>query len=128
MRFDMSIEGGVGINTNYLSHPSNSIISSGLAIRFTEDVVILRNRATDAPVHPNFRPVSLVLVWPQFTPHLIKPCSLHRGCRDVSKYLPLTFDNVRSLLHGVRGLLLSLPHVKFYVSFYFSLPQRTQYP
>ena len=26
--------------------------------------------------------------------------------------------------YGVRGLLLSLPHLKFYVSFYFSLPQR----
>ena len=54
MRFGMSIEGDVGVNANYLSHPSNSVISSGLAIRFTDDVVISRNRATDAPVHPNF--------------------------------------------------------------------------
>jgi hypothetical protein len=47
--------GDVGVNANYLSHTSNSVISSSLAIRFTDDVVIPRNRATDAPVYPNFR-------------------------------------------------------------------------
>jgi len=41
--------------TCYLSHASNSIISSSLPIRFTDDVVIPRNLATDAPVYPNFR-------------------------------------------------------------------------
>ena len=46
----ISIEGDVGVNTNYLSQAPNSVISSSLAIRFTEDVVIPRNRATDAPV------------------------------------------------------------------------------
>ena len=62
------IEGDVRVIANYLSHPFTFIISYSLAIRFTEDVVILRNRANNAPVHLNFRPVSLVLVWPQFTP------------------------------------------------------------
>jgi hypothetical protein len=33
---------------------SSSIIYSSLAIRFTEDVVIPRNRATDAPLYSNF--------------------------------------------------------------------------
>jgi hypothetical protein len=37
----------VGVKTNYLSHAANSVISSSLAIRFTEDVVIPKNRATD---------------------------------------------------------------------------------
>ena len=53
--------GDVGVNANYLSHPSNSVISSGLAIRFTDAVIICRNRATDAPVYPNFCTFSLVL-------------------------------------------------------------------
>ena len=35
-------------------------MSSGLAIRFTDDVVIARNRATNAPVYPNFRTAPLV--------------------------------------------------------------------
>ena len=65
-----NVEGGVGVNANYLSHPSNSVISSSLAIRFTKDVVILRNRANGAPVHPNFHPVLLVFRWPQLTPFL----------------------------------------------------------
>ena len=51
--------GNVGVNGNYLSHVSNSVISFSLAIRFTEDVVIPRNRATDAPVYPNFRTATL---------------------------------------------------------------------
>ena len=67
--------GDVGVNGNYLSHPSNSVISSGLAIRFTDAVVISGNRPTGAPVHPNFRTVSLVLAWPQFTP-LFTPCQV----------------------------------------------------
>jgi hypothetical protein len=49
------VKRNVGVNANYLSHASNSVISSSLAIRFTEDVVIPRNRATDTPVYPNFR-------------------------------------------------------------------------
>jgi hypothetical protein len=44
-----------------LSHPSHPIIFSGLAIRFIDAVVISGNRATEAPVYPNFRTVSLVL-------------------------------------------------------------------
>ena len=48
-------KGDVGVNANYLYHGSNSVISSSLAIRFTDEVVIPRNRATDAPVYPNFR-------------------------------------------------------------------------
>ncbi len=44
----------VGANGNYLSHLLNPVISSCLAIRFTQDVVIPRNRATEAPVYPNF--------------------------------------------------------------------------
>ena len=43
------IEGDVGVNANYLSHASNSLISSSLAIRFTDDVVIPRNRDAEAP-------------------------------------------------------------------------------
>jgi hypothetical protein len=57
-------EGDVGVNANYLSHASNSVISSSLAIRFTDDVVNPRNRATDAPAHPNFRTIMLVLACP----------------------------------------------------------------
>ena len=41
------IEGDVGVNANYLSHASNSVISSSLAIRFTDGVVIPGNRAAD---------------------------------------------------------------------------------
>jgi len=48
-------QGDVGVNANYLSHASTSVISSILAIRFTDDVVIPRKRAADAPVYPNFR-------------------------------------------------------------------------
>ena len=59
---------------------SNSVISSSLAIRFTDDVVILRNRATDAPCASQL-PSPSRLSW-----------------------------------HGP-NLLLSLPHVKFYVFF-----------
>ena len=70
------VRGPVGVKGNYLSYPSNSVISSGLAIRFTDAVVISGNRATKAPAYPNFRTVSLVLIWPQFIPHPIKPCSL----------------------------------------------------
>ena len=47
--------GDVGVKTNYLSHSSDSATSSCLAIRFTDDVVIPKNLATDAPVYPNFR-------------------------------------------------------------------------
>jgi hypothetical protein len=51
-----------------LSQASNSVISFSLAIRFTDDVVIPRNRAANAPVYPNFRsaghPVSLISVFP----------------------------------------------------------------
>ncbi len=43
--------------------PSNPVISSGLAIGFTDDVVIRRNRAPSARVYPNFRIVLLVLAW-----------------------------------------------------------------
>jgi hypothetical protein len=68
-------EGDVGVNANYLSHPSNSVISSGLAVRFTDAVVISGNRATDTPVYPNFRTVPLVLAWPQFIPFLT-PCQV----------------------------------------------------
>ena len=67
---EMANLGDVGVNANYLSHPSNSVISSGLAIRFTDAVVISKNRATDAPVYPNFRIFSLGLAWPQFIPFL----------------------------------------------------------
>jgi hypothetical protein len=56
-----TVLGDVGVNTNYFFYPSTSVISSGLAIRFTDAVVISRNRPTDPPVHPNFRIVSLVL-------------------------------------------------------------------
>jgi anaerobic ribonucleoside-triphosphate reductase len=69
------IKRDVGVNGNYLSHPSHSVTSSGLPIRFTDAVVISGNRATDAPVYPNFRTVSLVLTWPQFTP-LLTPCQV----------------------------------------------------
>ena len=42
---DRTCGGGAGVNGNYLSHPSNSVISSGLAIGFTDTVVIIsRNR------------------------------------------------------------------------------------
>jgi hypothetical protein len=59
------VERDVGVNGNYLSHPSNSVISSGVAIRFTDTVVIIsRNRATDNPVHPNFCTVLFALAWP----------------------------------------------------------------
>jgi len=68
-------EGDVGVNGNYLSNSSNSVISSGLAIRFPDGVVIPRNRATDAPAHPNFGIVSLPLVWPKITP-FITPCQV----------------------------------------------------
>ena len=67
---DVRREGDVGVNANYLSQPSNYVISSGLTIRFTDAVVISRNRATDATVYPNFRAFSLVLAWPQFIPFL----------------------------------------------------------
>jgi len=50
------IEGDVGVNANYLSHASNSVISFSLAIRFTEDVVIHRNRAADASCIPTSAP------------------------------------------------------------------------
>jgi hypothetical protein len=40
-------KGDVGVKTNYLSHPATFSI---LAIRFTDDVVIPKNLATDAPV------------------------------------------------------------------------------
>jgi len=53
------LEGDVGVNGNYLSRSPNSVTSSGLAIRFTDEVVISRNLATDAPMHPNFRTNSL---------------------------------------------------------------------
>jgi len=46
------IEGDVGVNENYLSHASSSVISSGLAIRFTDAFVIPRKRATDPPCIP----------------------------------------------------------------------------
>jgi len=49
------IEGDVGVKGNYLAHASNSVAFSSLAIRFTDDVVIPRKRATDAPVYPSFR-------------------------------------------------------------------------
>jgi hypothetical protein len=65
----------VGVNGNYLSHPSYSVISSGLAMRSTDAVAISRNRATDGPVYPNLRTVSLVLAWPQFPPFLT-PCQI----------------------------------------------------
>ena len=42
-------EGGVGVNANYLPHASDSVVSSGLAIRFTDAFVISRKRATDPP-------------------------------------------------------------------------------
>src|SRR3989304_3512041 len=45
-------EGDVGVNANDLSHAFNSAISSSPAIRFTEDVVIPRNRATARPCIP----------------------------------------------------------------------------
>jgi integrase len=63
-------EGEVGVNANYLSHPSNCFISSGLVIQFIDAVVISRNRAPYASVSPNFRPVLLVFRWPQITPFL----------------------------------------------------------
>jgi hypothetical protein len=45
-----------------LSHPSKSVISSGLAIRSTDAVAIISgNRATDNPVHPNFCTVLFAL-------------------------------------------------------------------
>ena len=47
-------KGDVGVNANHLSQSLTSLISSSLAIRFTEDVVIPKNRATDAHVYPNF--------------------------------------------------------------------------
>jgi hypothetical protein len=53
----------------------DSVISSSLAIRFIDDVVIPRNRATDAAVYPNFRTVSIVFAWPQFIPFLA-PCQV----------------------------------------------------
>jgi hypothetical protein len=87
----------IGVNANYLSHPSYSVISISLAIRFTDAVVISGNRATGTPVHPNFCTIPLALARPQFTPHPIKPRSLKQGCMDASKYLPLTFDKVRGL-------------------------------
>ena len=51
-------QGDVGVNVNYVSHASTSVISSILAIPFTDDVVIPRKRAADAPVYPNFRPAT----------------------------------------------------------------------
>ena len=47
-----NVEGDVGVNANYFSHASNSVISFSLAIRFTDDVVIPRNRDADAPCIP----------------------------------------------------------------------------
>ena len=59
------VEGDGGVNANYLSHPSNSVISPGLAIGFTDTVVIISgNRATDTPVHPNFCTVLFALARP----------------------------------------------------------------
>jgi hypothetical protein len=69
--------GDVGVNANDLSHASNSVISSSLAIRFIDDVVIPRNRATDAAVYSNFRTVSIVFAWPQYIPFLT-PCQVLR--------------------------------------------------
>jgi hypothetical protein len=56
------------ININYLSHAFNSVIPSGLVIRFTDAVFTSDNHAADAPVYPNFRAVSFALAWLQFTP------------------------------------------------------------
>jgi hypothetical protein len=67
--------GSVEVNGSYLSRLSNSAISSSLAIRFIDDVVISRNRAIDAPVYPNFRTVSPALVCPKITP-LLTPCQV----------------------------------------------------
>ena len=56
-----------------MSYQYNCVISSGFAIRFTDDVLIPRNCAIDASVSPNFRTISLALRWPQSTPFLT-PC------------------------------------------------------
>lgn len=39
-----------------LSPPFDSVISSSLALRFTDDVIIPKSRATEAPVYPKFPP------------------------------------------------------------------------
>ena len=52
----LGIEGDVGVNANYLSHASNSVISFSLAARFTKDVFMPQNRATDAPCIPTSAP------------------------------------------------------------------------
>ena len=99
------------------------------------------------PMYPNFRTVSPFFAWSQFTPHPIKPCSLERGCsppcfaergrghQNISPSpLPAPLRGTRPGIrcevylkenpvfqYGVRGLLLYLPHARFYGSFYFPL-------
>lgn len=45
----MWTEGDVGVNANYLSHAFNSVISSGLAIRLTDDVVMIEIAPPTSP-------------------------------------------------------------------------------
>jgi hypothetical protein len=113
----LGIEGDVGVNANYLSHASNSVISFSLAARFTEDVFMPQNRATDAPCIPTSapppdiifsspsppgpagHPVSLVSVFPLiYTFPYLLPCIISL-CTNVPTSPPSNFTHSPYLHH-----------------------------
>ena len=81
------------ININYLSYASNSVIPSGLVIRFSGDAVISGNHAPDAPVYPNFHAVSVALACLQFT-HLVTHVNFMSLCIFLRTNVPKVFLHV----------------------------------
>ena len=116
--------GDVGANANYLSHLANSVISSNLVTRFTDDVVISRNRDTDATAYPNFPTASNKIS--------SSPSPLASSLREIeipSIHRTIISHDVKRWLHPVSLAVACPPNLHFLilpVNDYLSLHQRPQ--